>query len=60
MPASACSPRGAKALLASLRVVQGLEDLQVGVGDLFTDQLGDSVSLLHHKLCVRVVKHHNT
>ena len=53
-------PRGAEASLAPLRAVQRLQDLQLGVGDLLTDQLGDSVSLLHHKLCVRVVEHHDT
>merc|ERR550534_3228133 len=54
-----CS-RGAEASLAALCAVQRLQDLQLGVGDLLTDQLGDSVSLLHHKLCVRVVEHHDT
>ena len=56
---SVCA-RGAEAPLAPLRVVQGLQDLQLGVGDLLTDQLGDPVSLLHHKLGVAVVEHHNT
>ena len=56
---SVCA-RGTEAPLATLRVVQGLKDLQLGVGDLLTDQLGDPVSLLHHKLSVRVVEHDNT
>ena len=53
-------PRRAEASLSLLCAVQRLQDLQLGVGDLLTDQLGDFVSLLNHKLCVRMVKHHDT
>ena len=38
-------PRGAEAPLAPLCAVK---------------RLGDSVSLIHHKLCVRVFEHHDT
>ena len=52
--------RRAKALLSPLRVVQLLDDLQRWEGDLLADQLGNSVSLLHHKLSVCVIEHYDT
>ena len=51
---------GAKTSLSPLCVVQSLKDLKLGIGDLFTNQLSDPVSLLDHKLCVRVVEHYHT
>ena len=51
---------GAKTSLSSLRIVQSLQDLKLGISDLFTNQLSDPVSLLDQKLCVRVVEHYHT
>ena len=51
---------GAKTSLSPLCIVQSLKDLKLGIGDLFTNQLSDPVSLLDHKIGVRVVEHYHT